>query len=260
MQDLKEKRDHVAYSPVPEPFGISDLDRKLNGSMKEGGFYLISGETGVGKTTLCIQSVIAGARLGENGAIIVTDEGAKEYVENAKATFPDFAKYYSNGQIVVIELTDAFWDLKWDVLSNPKNIGRYLTKIKTDIGKIVAESGIRRLAIDSLTPLLPENDKLGDIFISQVIETLAMPGVLVIATSGILKSDLSRFGFEENSVSGIIKLESTGKSTGEVNVYTAKVVKMSGEYVAEPLHYTITTRGLMPVESGREDELVGLRR
>ncbi|MEM4088995.1 MAG: ATPase domain-containing protein [Candidatus Micrarchaeaceae archaeon] len=255
MPDFKEKRNAASYSSISEPFGITSLDKKLNGSIKRGGLYLISGETGAGKTTLGIHSAIASAQQGEKCAIIVTAENAEEYVKNAK-TFPGFAKYYDSGMILIEELSGNFWDLKFELYRNlnSKSLDAYLTSIEASIKQLLA-TGIKRLIIDSLTPLLPGNDKMGDM-IHRVVDALAAPGVLTIAISEAAEGELSRYGIEEYYASGIIKLGVVGNE----GKYAAKIVKMPGEYDSSPFYYVITSNGLEPITENERAILIKFKR
>ena len=45
--------------------GVEGLDEILHGGFPEHHLYLIEGDTGVGKTTLALQFLLEGARLGE---------------------------------------------------------------------------------------------------------------------------------------------------------------------------------------------------
>lgn len=47
--------------------GIEVLDSELNGGVPIGSTVLISGSSGVGKTTLCMQFLANGVKLGEKG-------------------------------------------------------------------------------------------------------------------------------------------------------------------------------------------------
>ncbi len=54
--------------------GIEGLDRILNGGFPRNHVYLIQGDPGVGKTTLSLQFLLEGARLGEKGLYITMSE------------------------------------------------------------------------------------------------------------------------------------------------------------------------------------------
>ena len=227
-------------------FGVKGLDHMINGVMKKGNVYMISGKAGAGKTTSCTHFLVQGAKIGEKGAIILSDMRPSEFINNAKTFSFGFEKYYNDGLIEVMELSDKIRELKQEILDDPKNYRKFITKLTTEIKKAVVASDIVRLAIDPITPMLVENDDFVNIFFN----TLAMDGVYVIVTSGLRKSDVSVFGIEEYYVSGIIKLEMVD---GNNYLRKASIVKMrGGVYDPKPFNFKITSNGIV---AAGEDEI-----
>jgi circadian clock protein KaiC len=58
--------------------GIGGLDAVLNGGLPENRLYLLQGEPGTGKTTLALQFLLEGARVGERGLYISFSESKEE--------------------------------------------------------------------------------------------------------------------------------------------------------------------------------------
>ncbi|MCL6002803.1 MAG: hypothetical protein M1556_04065 [Candidatus Thermoplasmatota archaeon] len=232
--------------PKTAVFGVKELDESLGGAMKRGNVYMVSGKTGVGKTTTCTQFLVQGARMGEKGAIILTDTRGSEYIANAKTFSFGFEEYYKEGTIEVIELSDRIRELKEGVLDSLKNREKYISKLTGEISRIIIESNITRLAIDPITPMIVENDD----FVNQFIMNLAIPKTFMIVTSPVMKSDLSMYGIEEYFVSGVIKLEVDDPTTG---LRKASIVKMrGGSYNPYPFYYKITTKGIVSPQSEKE--------
>lgn len=235
-----------AVVPKESLFGVKGLDHMINGVMKKGNVYMISGKAGAGKTTSCTHFLVQGAKIGEKGAIILSDMRPSEFINNAKTFSFGFEKYYNDGLIEVMELSDKIRELKQEILDDPKNYRKFITKLTTEIKKAVVASDIVRLAIDPITPMLVENDDFVNIFFN----TLAMDGVYVIVTSGLRKSDVSVFGIEEYYVSGIIKLEMVD---GNNYLRKASIVKMrGGVYDPKPFNFKITSNGIV---AAGEDEI-----
>ena len=69
----------------PAATGIAGLDHVLNGGLPRNRIYLISGASGAGKTTLALQFLLEGARVGETG-IYVTLSETREELTAAAAT------------------------------------------------------------------------------------------------------------------------------------------------------------------------------
>ena len=62
----------------PSPTGISGLDEILRGGLPENRLHLILGSPGVGKTTIALQYLLEGARVGESGLYIALSETQDE--------------------------------------------------------------------------------------------------------------------------------------------------------------------------------------
>ena len=75
---MKAKRN---ARPSPRcPMGVAGLDDVLGGGLPRNRTYLIQGDPGVGKTTLALQFLLEGVRLGE-GALYITLSETKEELE-----------------------------------------------------------------------------------------------------------------------------------------------------------------------------------
>src|SRR4026207_95354 len=71
--------------PSPVSTGIEGLDDVLRGGFPANRLYLIEGDPGVGKTTLALQFLLEGARLGEPGLYITLSETKEELAGVAEA-------------------------------------------------------------------------------------------------------------------------------------------------------------------------------
>ncbi|HEY1498534.1 MAG TPA: ATPase domain-containing protein [Acidobacteriaceae bacterium] len=68
-----------AHPPIPRLYtGISGLDDILHGGFPSGHLYLIEGDPGTGKTTLALQFLLEGIRIGERVLYVTLSESAKE--------------------------------------------------------------------------------------------------------------------------------------------------------------------------------------
>lgn len=75
------------------PTGIEGLDAVLAGGLPSNRLYLVQGTPGVGKTTLALQFLLEGARLGEAGLYITLSETKDELLTVAESHGWDLSKF-----------------------------------------------------------------------------------------------------------------------------------------------------------------------
>jgi circadian clock protein KaiC len=78
-------------------FGIPGLDDVLGGGLAFNRLYLLEGDPGTGKTTIALQLLLEGARLGERGLYISLSETTEELHETARShgwSLPDAVTIY----------------------------------------------------------------------------------------------------------------------------------------------------------------------
>jgi circadian clock protein KaiC len=234
VTDSRSNRSVVTGSPV---FGIPDLDRKLGPSITKGNIYMLSGKAGSGKSMLGAQFLISGARIGEKGAVILTDSKRPRFLTSA-GHLPEFDQYHKEGMIEVIEISDAVAEMKSTMLSSPRGYGRFILKVAGDIKKGISASNIKRLVIDTITPLIIEDDD----FVNRFLDELVMSDTIIFVVSGLRKSNLSFYGIEEYYVSGIIRLSNDLSMPRKV----ATIMKMRGSHFdRSPSYFRITDEGLV---------------
>lgn len=68
----------IAKSPEKAKTGVAGLDDILNGGFAKGHVYLLEGSPGTGKTTLALQFLLEGTRIGERGLYITLSETEEE--------------------------------------------------------------------------------------------------------------------------------------------------------------------------------------
>ncbi|GLS46630.1 circadian clock protein KaiC [Methylobacterium brachythecii] len=75
----------TATLPNKAAFDVSGLDDVLGGGLTRNRLYLLEGDPGTGKTTIALQFLLEGARLGERGLHISLSETAVELRETAES-------------------------------------------------------------------------------------------------------------------------------------------------------------------------------
>src|SRR5688572_10847663 len=85
LLNWNSRRSHVdSDMPIqPYPTGIAGFDDVLGGGLTPGGLYLIEGTPGSGKTTLALQFVQEGVRLGQSVLYLTLSESERELRQSA---------------------------------------------------------------------------------------------------------------------------------------------------------------------------------
>jgi circadian clock protein KaiC len=79
--------------------GVAGLDSMLGGGLLEGSATLVSGAPGVGKTTLGLQYLVAGAKAGQPGLLVTFEEFPAALVRDAKAQGWDLRALEAEGKL-----------------------------------------------------------------------------------------------------------------------------------------------------------------
>ncbi|HEY0475998.1 MAG TPA: ATPase domain-containing protein [Kofleriaceae bacterium] len=124
--------------------GVPGLDRIIGGGLLARSITLVSGSSGIGKTTMAMQFLVAGAERGEAGLYVTLEEGTEQLLASAAA--------------LGLPLRDAIDRGLVDILFVSREtirIGQFLTVLAD---KLTARKATR-LVIDAITHMM--NDQLG---------------------------------------------------------------------------------------------------
>ena len=205
------------------PTDIPGLDKILQGGLPKNGVFLVTGNTGAGKTLFCSQFLWNGLEKGEKGIFFSLEERTKDIIHNAETFNWNFQKHIDDKNFV-LEYSDPF------ELSNISSLIK--EKIETNEAK--------RVVIDSTSVLGMVSDNEHEIRknLYQLVEALKQTGATVLLTSEIPEGSkqLSRFGVKEFVADGVILLNyENGKRTLQVrkmrgtdhgkNTYSLKIGK-----------------------------------
>jgi circadian clock protein KaiC len=120
---------------------IEGLDEVLGGGLPVPSTVLVAGEPGAGKTTLCVQFLFGGAKLGENGLYITGISEPQWLVQHFLSGF----KWYE--QRAVDEGRVVFADIGQAVREKPEDT-------LPQILSLVEAYSPKRLVIDPITPMV----------------------------------------------------------------------------------------------------------
>ncbi|MCX6694810.1 MAG: RAD55 family ATPase [Candidatus Altiarchaeota archaeon] len=87
------------------PTGVKELDDMLGGGVYRGVNILLKGGPGTGKTTLALQYIIQGARLGERGMYLTFEESSDQIMRYGKKFFPDIESHIKNDAIRIMDFS-----------------------------------------------------------------------------------------------------------------------------------------------------------
>jgi len=116
--------------------GIEGLDKALNGGIPKKNIVLVSGGAGTGKSTLCMQYLVNGCKMGEKGLYVSTEQNEEELKKTASNFGWDLDGLVKSGKLKIVYYDVLITDNFLDKIANIYN--QFLPK---------------RIVIDSLTTL-----------------------------------------------------------------------------------------------------------
>ncbi len=227
--------------------GISKLDQMLGGGLLRGRTYLISGETGAGKTILSLQFILDGLRNDEQCIYVSLDERIEGVLRGALSLGWNFWEYIDKGLFYPFEFRLYAEDLR--------RFGKESKAFVDALARIAKGKSITRIVLDPISALaagakeeLVIREYLREI-VNMIEERL---GATTLMTCDIPtgSNKLSRFGFEEFLSAGVIVLGITrfyGKllktiyvrkmrwSKVDPAIYTFEIRPVEGVVILEPL-------------------------
>jgi len=114
---------------------VPGLDDILKGGLREGASVLVTGPPGTGKTILAIQFIVEGAKNGEAGIYITSEETIEDIRQYAEALGLDMRGYEKKGLITLIQQSIS-----------PKKLMTIATPLT-----VIREKKIKRVVLDSIT-------------------------------------------------------------------------------------------------------------
>ena len=124
--------------------GITGLDALLGGGFITGRSYLLTGDTGTGKTVACLQFLASGLARGEKAVYVTVDERPADILAAAASFSWDLQKQIQNKSLVILDAASGS--------ATEKGIDPQ--KMVADLGNYAKSLGATILIIDPITPLL----------------------------------------------------------------------------------------------------------
>jgi circadian clock protein KaiC len=186
--------------------GISGLDPLIGGGFLAGKVYLVSGESGTGKTVFGMQFLYEGLMLGENGIYVSGDKIPTHLIVNAESLGWNFKKYIEERKLGLMDISSHFTDIR---MGKVKSVD--VNSIVTNIARYVKDFGAKRIVIDTIAPLVFGQELFPHFqeYVRHLVFTLEDNlGCTIVITSNIPSgsSFLSHYGVEEFVAEGVIVL------------------------------------------------------
>ncbi|MCD6260573.1 MAG: recombinase RecA [Thaumarchaeota archaeon] len=227
--------------------GIPKLDKMLGGGLLRGRTYLVTGETGVGKTILSLRFLLEGLRNGEQCIYVSLDERIDGVLRGALSLGWNFWDYIDQRLFFPFEFRLFTSDLK--------RFGKESKAFVDAIEKIAHGRQISRIVLDPISALAigAREEFIVREYLREIINMMEERlGATTMLTCDIPTGSnrLSRFGFEEFLSSGVIVLgivRFRGKllktiyvrkmrwSKADPAIYTFEIRPIEGIVIKEPL-------------------------
>ncbi|HEX9787654.1 MAG TPA: ATPase domain-containing protein [Candidatus Binatia bacterium] len=184
--------------------GITRLDSLLNGGFIKGRSYLVTGDTGTGKTIACLQFLVRGLAAGEKAVYVTVDERPAEILESAASFSWDLQPHIQGKSLVILDAAGGG--------ATEKGIDPQ--KMVSDLGHYAKSLGATILIVDPITPLLlPANPatpaQVHARSLIQLIQTHLNTTNLFTSHDARAKGQDAAVGIEQFLASGVLVLKTT---------------------------------------------------
>ena len=234
--------------------GIAGLDTLLAGGFIKGRSYLITGDTGTGKTTACLQFLVSALSQGEKAVYVTVDERPAEILAAAGSYCWDLQPHIQRKALVILDAASGS--------ATEKGIDPQ--KMVADLGNYAKTLGATILIIDPITPLLlPANPavpaQVHARALIQLIQTQLNTTTLLTSHAGPTEPDPAAH-IEQFLASGVLVLKTAAPGQPFQRVMQIKKIRYTpvtpGDhpFAMVPNEGIVLVDGATPVVPSRSSE------
>lgn len=215
--------------------GIAKLDELLRGGFVKGRSYLVTGDSGTGKTIACLQFLHNALRQGEKAVYVTVDERPGEILESAASFSWDLQRDIQEKNLLILDASPYFGARS--ASTGEKGIDPQ--KIVADLGSYARRLAATILIIDPITPLIlppdstsPSQDLTRSLM--QLIHSQFNTTNLFTAHPAASAAETGAAGAVQYLASGVLVLENRERDGKFCR--TLSIKKMRGTAVASGMY------------------------
>jgi circadian clock protein KaiC len=220
--------------------GVSQLDLLIGGGFVKGKTYLITGDSGTGKSIFATAFILKGLMEGEKAVYVSVDDKPSDIVEQATSLGWDLMKYLADKHLLMLDAAPFF-------------TGHGGTKKELDIPKTVADLasyvnrlGASRVVIDPVGPLVPsrEGKHVRDNarrLVRSLREHLESTNILVLPSAGTGEVE----EWEEYPVAGVIVLKLIQTQRGMMRTVLIRKMRATAVELTEHPFKIVSGKGIV---------------
>lgn len=225
--------------------GIQGLDPLIGGGFIEGKVYLISGESGTGKTVFGLQFLFNGLAQGQNGIYISSDEKPDHLIVDAESLGWKGSDCVNEERLALLDVSPFFKDIRDGKVRDVD-----VRTVIADLTKHVKRIGAKRVVIDPIEPLIFRDESQAGIrqYIRDIVFAMEDNlGCTVLITSAIPLGSpaLSRYGVAEFVCEGSILLSIHEHSDRRERTLLVRKMRCSPTDLDEHAFDIVPTKGIV---------------
>ncbi len=234
LKPVEEAQGEVSRELIST--GVAGLDEMMGGGTLRGNAILIAGPVGSGKTTVAVQFLDEGASRGEPGVLIIFEETAPKYLDQAHSLGFDLEAYAKAGLLEIVYFRPL--DLSVD---------ETLYAIQSAVDKV----GAKRVVLDSISgleaALAPAFKEDFSESLYRLLGALTGSGVTVLLTVEVIEP-YNEMRFSPHAISFLthdIVLQRYYEAAGELRKFMAVVKTRARAHSRELRGYEVTQTGIV---------------